>query len=853
MAFSDPGNSLPVLLAAAIQETMDAAGAIATQAGAVATAQIDAKVQQAQASLDGKVSTAGLSATQAETARTEAQNVALAIGAAPVQATLVATALDASTLRALYYSSSSNAATSPAGTSFGHWRGFDVGPDIPAGGLIDGAAFAPSVGATATQIQVRLYRTPTADAGVNLPPGQAGDTLVASVILPIGQLAPFDGGATGIIANTAERDIAALFPAPVPVGAAGLTYKLRIDAFDASSAPVQINIGNTTGVAGETRQRAAGGRYSSTGANTNQALTNRPSIGLVARVVQSATAVRATIDLAAQRAVQLSADRLADHNSRNHDRLASEAALFDRALPDAITESGDSLVANAEAVNTGNRASDILARFVTGAVNNIAVGGTRTDQIIATFAALPAGQRDDHGITNGGTNDIGQQYPTTATVVDTVLANMQSLVTANPNRIIMGPWVSGGGPGRAWTQARKINRAERAAYGARFFDALTFLARWTSGNVAEDTAAAAGAVPSSLTVDLLHPGPAGCALLGREQALILRADTGIGAPYLHDDRVGALDVAGANVHTMRTLGAVVRYMIVSGNDDGAFEIGPTDGVIKRTSTGTMSAVTGLYVQAIGMRGRSNVARIVVGRRRAEAVPSVAVRIKSNGAAVMSAWQMDGAAASKELTIVIAGRMTSTVSRGYLSVGSNTTGTTSPFVSKDGKRFRFFARDAAGALLGSNYTPFCRNPFDLNVWFLTVNTATGVASLRTGVNEEATLSVAVTTPDGLLDLTQIVQLFFSTGSLLDGFDHVATWIAQASINIADPVVRALFYDSATRRMRDLGDGTVGGVRPLIYIKGGIGDLMTGRNYGSGGDMHVPPYTTRGLAGHEEVAV
>jgi hypothetical protein len=776
-----------------------------------------------------------LSAAQAAIATAAAGSLSASsakVDIAAIKADSSYAALDSGKLTPLFFMASGTPATSPGTTSYGRWRAFDVGVEVLAGAMIEGIAFGAIVGAAATKVRVRLYRTPLTDAGVNLQPGQANDFLAADVPTPLSSLKALDGGANGLIAGAAaEREVAAMLPSAVRTEA-GYTYKVRVEALDAADALTFIGMGNRA-TTGETRQRAAGGMFNTSGVNTNYALTNILPIGLVARVVQSSTTVQASTGSRAAARQAQSDRRLSAMLTGNHDRLAAHAGIFPRVLTDSVTFSGDSNMANNQA-SAGNRSSDVATRYMTGTVYNIAVSGSTPPEIRAVFAALPADRQNDPGVTSTG---FGNGLDgTTRGLPESALVDMQAIRTAAPARIIQGNWRASGLGTREWVASRKFSRLQKAAFGGYFFDALPFLVKFAGATAAEDANARLGIPPASLFVDGLHQGDAGTSIVGREEALMVRAQ-GIGAPYLHSDEFNATsDLAGAAVGSLRFIGTPVRWRIIDGNDEGAYQINPSTGAITVAVAGIAADVTELFVQADSTKGESNVARCVV--FRAGDASSLVV-LAGNGASGLSAFEMANATASTKLTIVIAGRMIDAEVAGYLSQ-KTTANTDQTLVNKNGKRFTFTPRNMAGDLLGTVTGPIAANPYGDNVWFMCVDTATGVATIKATVNEETVVIGTIAVADGLIDLSGTFNLFRSGNTLQVKFGHRMTWIAQGLIDINDPTKRALFYDPVSKLPRDLGDGTVGGIRPLVYLKGGLGNLGTGRNFGNGDDLFAAPY-------------
>lgn len=735
----------------------------------------------------------------------------------------------------------------------GRWIAFDAGTQLEAERIMDAAMAEIAVAATGKKVFARLWECDSDDDGVNLAPPQAGDTLKAAKKTLLADAIALDGGANGITPNVTGREFAFPFDEPVPIRA-GKTYKLAIEVLDDTDTEVACNIAFRT-VAAMSQQRFAGGRRAAPGAAyTNMVLTQRHAMGLLQR--RLATSSQSTLANLTSDNTARSQERLAARLNRNHDRLAAHAGLFPRNLADAFTFSGDSLVEHSVThVTAGQKGTDVVARYVTGTVNNIAVGGTRSDQILATFSALSAGQKDDVGITNGGTNDILQGV---ANVVSTVVTNMQAVAAISSNRIIMGPWE--GDHVRYYAQARAICAALKSSLGAKFFDGQAYLALFSAGSATEIVATQTGGIPSSLTSDTLgHPNTAGAAVLGREWALMTRALSGIGAPYIHDDYVVAGDTSGATVHAPRILGTALRWRIVSGNESLAFNINATTGLIARSTIGIMPDFEELIVQAEGTNGPSNEARITVGKKMAGTRPTQAVRIKASATAPVGGGgqlvtpALTGGAASKKLTMVVSGRMRNRTNGTLLATIRTDNFADNTILTKEDRQLRFLARTANGTNIANAYGPLpASDPYGWHTWFFTMDTTTGVQTLKAATDGE-TANTAVPTADALLDLTGTVQLFRAQTSILMDFDIKMFWLAQDYIDIGDPAKRALFYDPITRAPLDLGAaGTVDGVTPLIFIRGSAAEYQAGTNYGTGGNLHAAPLVSLSRLGFESVS-
>jgi hypothetical protein len=441
-------------------------------------------------------------------------------------------------------------------------------------------------------------------------------------------------------------------------------------------------------------------------------------------------------------------------------------------------------------------------------------------------------------------------------IVGSIQYNIGRLMTAaGANRVVMSPWQANGGGTKTFAQARRVAAWEKATYAEKAFDALPFWAKWSNGTESDLDLVRKGYVPPSLTAEgspnPLHPSDNGVAIEGRELARIIRATAGIGAPYIHDDLVGAKngDALATAIVTPRYIGTPKGFQIVDGNPADAVRIDGTTGAITR-GAGALPAISELYVQADSVRkGRSNIARITVVRQAGGTTPSNAVRIKGNGAAVLTTDKLTGGVGSKKMSYVVVARFNDTASGTILSAG--TTGTSAQ-LGKNGKTLRATLTNAAGTAMVNMFHPTAVDPYDWNVYFGCLDTTTGVRILNVGTNE-ITPVTATPTADALYPFDTMASLFYSSGLYINNFDIKLFWQAADYLDFTDPAVRALFYNPTTRAPLDLGAaGTISGVTPLIYLRGMAGDYMLGKNFGTGGDFFLPPYVNAANVGFTDLA-
>jgi hypothetical protein len=874
-------------------------------------------------------------ATDAAAARDSAIATAASVGTSAVRQPEQFTALSDTTWTKTIFGVSSTRVTS-APTTGGQWFGIDVGTDVVANDIMDALPVGIAVASGTTSLRVHAWKVATTDTNVNSGPPQTNDVLVFDQTFALSAAVALDGGANGIVAGATEREFALPFASGTSiVFEAGKTYKFLVESYDASSALTAMNLGTRT-VTATGRQRRNGGFRStpSSGTFTNRPTTALTALGVLRRKLTSTSGLTAKATTNTASASAVSQTRLAAMNRDNDNLLFTASLLFPKVLSDAVTDTGDSLIANA--VGTGGyTATAQMAPFITATLNNLGVVGTTSSEIRAAFLAMGSGQKDDYGFTNGGTNDanllcagvtsatitaagsggtdntytvptIGGTAPSGKTVTQasysvtvsggaitaatpitiggnfllsaspptfdlsgipgltgatltpvlnlygSVISNIADIMTAGgARRMLQGPWSFGTAYNTDWAICRAVTAWERTTYGARAFDGLAFLMRFHSGSETGLTATRRGKVPGYLTSDSgTHPNDNGVGILARERARMIRALAGIGAPYIHDLRVGAkqLDAAGTALGTLSILGTQKGLAIVDGNPSDQVRIDNT-GALTR-GAGTLDSVNEIFVQgdSLGL-GRTNTARVIVVRQMDGTSPQSIVRALGNGASCLGSPGLTGGGPTKQLTVVMCARYNSTA-LGNIVVQGQAANT---ILSQSAYQTRFFARTASAAI--SNITaPYPLDPFDFNFYFFTIDTTSGVQSIFGAANESTTTgAVAGASADALLDMSQGLALFDGSSGAVVNFDLKMLWLGQGFIDLSNPVNRALFYNPTTRAPLDLGAaGTVSGLTPLVYFCGMAGDYMLGSNRGTGGKFYAPPHINLANVGFTDLS-
>lgn len=402
----------------AAQAAQDAAQAAEGAAGTAAT---DAAALAAVAAAEGVVDELAVQIAQSEAARDAAAVSAAAAAADAAIGGIAAEAVANTTARTgwrkLHFRQSSNSNTA---TTYETWMGRDAGvdPGWIVGERIDAITAQIALGAGSATVQMRVWETNTADANVNSGPPQAGDTLLVDITYGLADAEPLDS-AFPLAAASVERPFAFAIPDGL-VPAAGKTYKVSFRAFNASAVETTCIVGNRT-ISNPGRQRYNGGRRTTLGgAFSNFATTVEQQLGTLQRRRWSSQETAGDIAALDAGVTAQSQSLLAWALQASDAELYGQAAVYAKTLPDAVTNSGDSLVAGNTADAPGFSSTLAMAPFVTASLNNIAVSGTNTHRIRASFLALPAGQQNDLGVTNGGTNDIKSTPATSLSGVNSV-------------------------------------------------------------------------------------------------------------------------------------------------------------------------------------------------------------------------------------------------------------------------------------------------------------------------------------------------------------------------------------------------------------------------------------------------
>lgn len=162
---------------------------------------------------------------------------------------------------------------------YARWaRAFDVGTDLTAGAAVDGITLRLMVGGDAETVQAKLWSRDVDDtAASGAGPGQAGDVLLQTVVVPVADLGLIVG------AGVAQE---VTIPLHRFTAQSGRTYLVEIDALDAANARVASGVMWAT-TSGQS-QRRRGYFYASTGASTwsNIGTTTTLAINLSEAVVE---------------------------------------------------------------------------------------------------------------------------------------------------------------------------------------------------------------------------------------------------------------------------------------------------------------------------------------------------------------------------------------------------------------------------------------------------------------------------------------------------------------------------------------------------------------------------------------
>lgn len=611
-------------------------------------------------------------------------------------------------------------------------------------------------------------------------------------------------------------------PAPI-VTAPGKDYIFQFRNFNASNAAVNCGFMGFAVAAGSQRQAGYQALTATPTTFTNVGATRTAAITIYRR--NTATALGATDAQLRTLFDRKMEETLAAMNQRNVSNLLANIAAYPNVLAVPASFWGDSLVADvAGGLPSAFRATQIVDDLSSGTVNNYGISGQNASQITARVVAASAGDKAGFNLVIMGANDSPAGKSAAAIVTDFAAC---AAAFTNPNFVFCSTWING----LLRPRDRDVWRSLVTTYGAKAWDSAAVWAR--HGAFSSDAASALrGSIPHGLTVDNIHNNQAGGILKGYEWAAMTFARNG-GTPYLHDEVVGmtAGAAAGSAITTVRTLGAAFNYQIIAGNEDGAVQIDRATGAITRTAQPILQPYREVFVEAENNRGRGRNGRIIIGQQMDGTNPQSAVRFNPNGAAVAQMPSTYAPADSTGITIVVCARLDPSRTTGLLLSQGGSSG----IVSRLAGGLSFSARTSAAAILGSlNLSP--RNPSDWHFYFFAVDTAAGW--VRGAVDETTSSAVATA---GNIGHAACNYLFTNISNLTPfGDDLKMMAVYDQAYDVSDSAVRAAFYDSTTRLPKDIGNGSAGGAfaQPLIYMRGMAGDYMLGKNYGTGGDLHVP---------------
>lgn len=635
----------------------------------------------------------------------------------------------------------------------------------------------------------------------------------------------------------------------------------------------------------------------------------------------------------------------------NLSRLESAKATYGTTLTSDVFDVGDSLIENAQGTARGDStvlnefATDahysgtyVISKHMTGVTfRNFAVGGTRSDQILAAFAARAASLQDDHGTVSMQTNDLGQQtngnsasgvvsatitaagsggtngtyvIPTTggtgspltqasysvvvsggaitsATPISigggfrvaptfdlssipgltgaTLTANLDPYVSITSNmtafmtlagarRIVMPGWVATGAPAsNIYGMSRRILAwAKTQSFGNRVLDALQLFARSHDGSAPEIAQLQTGVIPTRLMADTTHNNDAGIKLLGDLRTQMHAAQQGLHAPFTHSDDIFPVKPGAAEnavIGALRVIGTPDSMRERSGNVSKATKLSGTS--ILR-ATGTPVHCEEVQVEAVSnTRGRGNVARAILMRSQDGTAPRP-INISGNGGSWLASSGLTGVGNVRKMTVVVTARLRGNPANN--TIASVLTGTNknigSPFITQPGTGMRLRPHNSSGTATGL-VTATAGTPTNWNTYFFEFNSEAGAEKIRAVINNGSTVNGTAPATNAEMALGNPIYLFTASGTALVDADIEQIVIYADALDITNQTNRETFFTPATGRAKDIGNGVVGGLTPVLFINGDVYEWFTGANRGSGGPLSAPPFIDTANLGFREV--
>lgn len=701
------------------------------------------------------------------------------------------------------------------------------GTHVFTGDVIRAVRWSWACAATTTSVEIKVWKRNVAGATAagtlnNAAPIATHDTLIGTYTTTPAAL-----GVTVGTSNPVGTNVLAL-PSIFTIEA-GYDYIFQFRNLDATTTVVNCGFQYFATAAGTQRRAGFQALTATPNVFTNLTATRTPAISLYKGV--QATQLPATDATLRTLINQRDSETLAAMNQRNVQNLYVNATLFPNALAVPASFWGDSLTFDAIGTPTlpgaGFKATDVADVVTTGTVNNYGINGQTSTEITARVTAASATDKGGFNQVMMGANDTNDAAKTAALI----LADFATCAGAftNASYLFCSPWNSGPVVAKNYD----VRRGLISTYGPKALDMSALWARHAGGS-SDVTASRRGAVPTDLTADGIHQNQAGGLVKGYEWAAALVARNG-GAPFVHDDMFGfkANDASGTAIGTVRTLGTGYNFRILAGNEDGAAQMARGTGALTRTANSILQPYRELFVEAENNKGRGRNGRVILVQQMDGTSPQRAVQVAGNGASVAYMPTTFAPADGTQLTIVACLRVDIARTNGYLI---SKTGS-APCLLQQNSGMTFAPKNNAGVSLGT-ITGTAQNPSEWHFYFFTINTATGVISVAV---DEVSSSGAASA--GNIELAALNTFFTNAGGntlpWAGGIKMLAVYGAYYDITSA--AVRANWYDSATRLPKDIGaSGTAGGslATPLIYMRGRAGDYLLGKNYGNGGDLHVP---------------
>jgi len=501
---------------------------------------------------------------------------------------------------------------------------------------------------------------------------------------------------------------------------------------------------------------------------------------------------------------------------------------------------------NGDADLVYDRTSDLMQAWLQTPVNNKGHSGQTAQEIRDRIIAWSATQKLESAIVGLDTNNLN---PTNQPNVDTsdqtaaiMAVNQAAFDAITHSRKMFWGGQTGIVGSRNFGTISKLAALMRTAFGANFFDHYAAFHPYVSSRSKSDLdSLMVGGMPLSIMADSTHYDDPIAEPGAREKARLVRAME-ISQPYVQPERkvfvIRTGDAADAIVVPARIAGTPRHCALFRSVADDAVRIDGATGALKRGAGALTFESRDYYIEARHHFGH-HIGRRTLVRGMDGTNPALGgMRLKGTGMQLLGTPGFANAPDGKKFTIVVCARFLTGASGGLIGSGA--------WANVLSKSFRFIPRTSAGTSIASATAPQADYPDRYNLYFMTVDTTTGVQRCQAAVNDKPAVT-AVPTADAIVGIQSIVNLFGSSALPLTNMDIKSLWMIDDSFDFTNQANRDAFCAAATfDTPKDLGaSGVVSGLTPFFYNFGYWGDWATGRNLGDGGDVYLPTWIDSSL--------